>query len=162
MPVSFRKKLLFRNCLITIIPCTDDLGVITEVTASEHVLTGRAGRVSLQRRKTMEEVSGNDAENEDYEILKRGFQLTIESIKHIAGAELEDLAHNYDLVHVICQSLRGSAQALKRHYYGIISEDGWDVQTGKNMDSLTILPKDVSGLTTTDTANPAFEFVSAS
>jgi hypothetical protein len=148
--VTYKRKVIARNVLITVVPLTDALGTLTEGTA--HMLTGRAGRITLSRRNNTEEISGNDSLLENHVRIKRGWRLGLEEIKHVDGPDLEDLVDAHDFLKVTVGSLRKGTStdgSKDRVYYGIIEEDSWTVEPGKNIDSVSLLPIDI-----TPTANP--------
>lgn len=146
---TFTKKLLARNCTITVIPCLEENGVLTEQTA--FALTGRAGRVSTVRRRTTEEISGNDSLNEHHETVKKGFQVSVEAIKHIGASELEEVGELYTHCAIVIASPRAS-NIKSRKYWGLITEDAWDIEPGKNLDRLSIVPVDIGS------ANPLITY----
>jgi hypothetical protein len=151
VPVTYSRKTLARNVTISIVPLTDTGGTLSEGTAL--AFTGRAGRISLTRRRTTEEVSGNDSILENHVLIKRGFRLGLEMIKHIDGPDLEDLADAYDFFKVVVSNVRKGASTdstKSRTYYGLAEEDAWTTEPGKNLDTLSLLPIDIA-----PTANPA-------
>jgi hypothetical protein len=148
MPEAITKKLIQRNVVGTVTPLTESGGTLTEGTA--FAMLGRMGRLSFNLRNTLEEISGGDSLHENHVKIKRGWRLSLEAIKHMAGTELEDIAMSTDYAKVTIVTPR-SAGTVTRVWYGIIEEHNWDAEPGKNMDRLSIVPVDIGA-----TANPYF------
>lgn len=151
MPATMDKVLKAKDVSIVVQPLArnEDTGALS-ASGSAFTVTGRAGQLTVARRKEVERMDADDATGADRDWTKDDFTLTVEALKLTTGnaGDLEDAFETSPFAEVQVRWPRAGVNR-DRFYYGIIEEFSWDKAVGRNIDRISMSRIDIGA------SNPA-------